>query len=65
MFTHGERDGRCPVGNSVAAFGHARNLGVESRLLVFPDESHFILKPENSLCWHREVIGWMDKYCKE
>ena len=38
--------------------------GVESRLVVFPNENHWVLKPANSLQWHNEVFGWLDKYLK-
>lgn len=36
--------------------------GVESQLLTFPDENHFVLKPENSLVWHKTVLNWIRKY---
>lgn len=36
--------------------------GVPSRFLNFPDEDHWVLKPENSLVWHSEVLGWLNKY---
>jgi dipeptidyl aminopeptidase/acylaminoacyl peptidase len=40
-------------------------LGIESRLLVFPEESHFVLKPQNSILWQREFRSWLDKYLKD
>lgn len=37
-------------------------MGIESRFLSFPDENHWVLNPENSLVWHREVLGWINKF---
>jgi len=39
--------------------------GIESRFLFFPDENHWILRPANSLQWHREVIGWLDGHLRK
>ena len=64
FLTHGGRDNRCPVQVSLAAFAQCQFRGIESKLLVFPDESHFILKPDNAYHWYREVIAWMDKFAK-
>lgn len=64
LLTHGARDNRCPVAISLSAFAHCQMKGVESKLLVFPDESHFILKTENALHWYKKVIAWMDKFAK-
>lgn len=36
--------------------------GIDSQLLTFPDENHFVLKPENSLVWHKTVLNWIRKY---
>ena len=64
LITHGEMDYRVPVDQGMAAFNAARMMGVESRLLLFPEENHWILKPQNSVHWNREFFGWLDKYCK-
>ncbi len=61
---HGELDYRVPVDQGMAAFNAAQMLGVESKLLLFPDENHWILKPQNSVYWNREFFAWLDKYCK-
>lgn len=61
----GEYDFRIPYTQSMQAFNAAKLLGVESRLLVFPEESHFVLQPQNSILWQREFRGWLDKYLKE
>ena len=62
LLTHGGLDSRCPVSSSIAAFTYSQKKGVDSRLLVFPDESHFILKPENWYHWFAEILAWIDKY---
>ena len=64
LITHGEMDYRVPVDQGMAAFNAARMMGVESKLLLFPEENHWILKPQNSIHWNREFFGWLDKYCK-
>lgn len=64
LIIHGERDYRVPLSQSMQAFTAAKALGVESRLLLFPEENHWILTPQNSLLWHREFYGWLDRYLK-
>ncbi len=65
MVIHGGRDYRVPVDQGLAAYNAAQLMGVPSRLLVFPDENHWILKPQNALMWHREYFRWLDTWCKE
>jgi dipeptidyl aminopeptidase/acylaminoacyl peptidase len=48
----------------IGAFTALQRRGVESRLLVFPDESHMVAKPANSVQWHDTVIGWLDTHLK-
>ncbi len=60
----GEYDLRIPYTESLQAFNSAQLRGVPSKLLVFPDETHFVLKPQNSILWQREFFGWLDKYLK-
>lgn len=64
LMIHGERDYRVPVDQSMQAFTAARRLGLDSRLLLFPDENHWILTPQNSLLWHSEFYNWLDTYLK-
>lgn len=64
LVTHGEMDYRVPVEQGMAAFNAAQMMGVESKLLLFPEENHWILKPQNSIHWNREFFAWLDKYCK-
>ncbi|HZI19831.1 MAG TPA: S9 family peptidase [Pyrinomonadaceae bacterium] len=64
LVTHGEIDYRVPVGEGLQLFTALQRQGVPSRLVVFPDEGHWILKPQNSRFWYGEVIGWLDKHLK-
>ncbi len=65
MVIHGALDYRVPVDQGMAAYNAAQMMGVPSRLLIFPDENHWILKPQNALMWHREYFKWLDQWCKE
>jgi dipeptidyl aminopeptidase/acylaminoacyl peptidase len=62
LVLHGERDFRVPITQGLAYFNTLRQKGVPTRLVYFPDENHWILKPNNSLVWHREVFAWLGKY---
>ena len=62
LVIHGERDFRIPYTQGIAAFTANQRRGVPSRLVIFPDENHWVLKPKNSLQWHREVLGWMRQW---
>ena len=64
MVIHGGMDYRVPVDEGMAAYNAAQMMGVPSRLLIFPDENHWILKPQNALMWHREYFRWLDQWCK-
>ena len=64
MVIHGGMDYRVPVDQGMAAFNAAQVMGVPSRLLIFPDENHWILKPQNAMMWHREYFKWLDQWCK-
>ena len=57
-----EKDFRIPYTQGIAAFTALQRKGVPSRLLVFPDENHWVLKPKNSIQWYGEVFAWMDKW---
>ena len=62
LITHNDLDYRCPMTMSLAAFTMLQLKGIESKFLNFPNEGHFVLKPENSLHWHRTVIDWINKF---
>lgn len=65
MVIHGERDYRVPYDQGLQAFTAAQIQGVTSRLLVFPDEGHWVLKPQNGVLWQREFFAWLDRFCGE
>ena len=64
MIVTGEMDLRVPYTQSLEAFNAAQLRGIPSKLLVFPEETHFVVKPQNSILWQREFFGWLDKYLK-
>jgi dipeptidyl aminopeptidase/acylaminoacyl peptidase len=64
MIITGEKDFRIPYTESLQAFNSARLRNVPAKLLIFPEETHFVLKPQNSILWQREFFGWLDKYLK-
>lgn len=64
MVIHGGIDFRVPVDEGMAAYNAAQMMGVPSKLLIFPDENHWILKPQNALFWHREYFSWLDRWTK-
>ena len=61
---HGGSDFRVPYDEGMAAFNSAQMMGVPSKLIVFPNENHWILKPQNALYWHRSYFGWLDRWMK-
>lgn len=61
---HGLLDFNVPYAQGVAAFTALQRRGIESRLVIFPDEGHLILKPRNSVQWHSEVRAWLDRWLK-
>lgn len=65
MVTHGEMDYRVPVEQGMAAFNAAQMMGVPSEMLLFPEENHWILKPQNSIHWNRAFFAWFDKWLKD
>jgi dipeptidyl aminopeptidase/acylaminoacyl peptidase len=64
LVTHGALDYRVPYSQGLATFTALQRQGIESRLVFFPDENHWILKPANNVQWHNEVLGWLDKHLK-
>ncbi len=61
---HGEKDYRILANQGMAAFDAAKMRGVPAQLLIFPDENHWVLKPQNGILWQRTFFGWLDKYLK-
>lgn len=64
LVTHGEQDFRVPVTQGFEYYNTLKQKGVPTRLVYFPDENHWILKPQNSRLWHHEVFTWLEKYLK-
>ncbi len=64
LVTAGELDFRVPVDQSLQLYTTLQLRGVDSKLIVFPDEGHWILKPQNSEFWHRNVFEWFKKYLR-
>jgi dipeptidyl aminopeptidase/acylaminoacyl peptidase len=64
LIIHGELDYRVPIGEGLQLFTAAQRMGVDSKLLIFPDEGHWVLKPQNSQLWYHTVLDWLDKYLK-
>jgi dipeptidyl aminopeptidase/acylaminoacyl peptidase len=65
LVIHGELDYRVPYGQSLQLFTTLQLANVPSKLLLFPDEGHWILKPQNSLLWHKTFIEWIDSWVKK
>ena len=61
---HGEKDYRILANQGMAAFDAAKMRGVEAQLLIFPDENHWVLKPQNGILWQRTFFSWLNKYLK-
>ena len=64
LIVHGELDYRVPIGEGLQLFTAVQRQGVPSKLLIFPDEGHWVLKPQNSQLWHHTLLDWIDKYLK-
>lgn len=64
LVIQGQQDFRIVESQGVATFNALQRLGVPSKLLYFPDENHWVLKPHNSIQWHNTVIEWLDQWCK-
>ncbi|MCI0464729.1 MAG: S9 family peptidase [Gemmataceae bacterium] len=62
LVIHNDLDFRCPIGQGHELFTTLQRLRVPSRMVNFPDEGHWVLKPANSRYWHQEVFAWLGKY---
>ncbi|SFF86836.1 Dipeptidyl aminopeptidase/acylaminoacyl peptidase [Duganella sp. CF458] len=65
LVVQGDLDFRIPTAQALGTFTALQRQGIESKLLVFPDENHWVLKPANSILWHHTVIGWLDDHLKK
>jgi dipeptidyl aminopeptidase/acylaminoacyl peptidase len=64
LVIHGANDFRVPIEQALQAFTYLQKMNVPSRLIIFPDEDHFVKKPNNQRFWYNEVIGWIKTYLK-
>jgi dipeptidyl aminopeptidase/acylaminoacyl peptidase len=62
---HGEKDYRINYTQGMSAFNAARMQGIEAQLLIFPDENHWVLKPQNGILWQRTYFNWLDRWLKK
>ncbi|GMG23679.1 unnamed protein product [Aspergillus oryzae] len=62
LIIHSDLDYRLPVSEGLSLFNILQERGVPSRFLNFPDENHWVQNKENSLVWHQQVLGWLNKY---
>ncbi len=62
LIIHGDLDYRIPITQGISAFSALQEKGVPSQFLRFPDENHWVLKPQNSMQWHSTVFSWLDRY---
>ena len=64
LVIHNEKDYRVPLHNGIEAFTTAQLQNIPSRFLYFPDEGHWVTKPQNAVLWQRVFFEWLDKYLK-
>ena len=62
LIIHSELDFRVPLGEGMQLFTAVQRKGIDSKFLTFPDEGHWVLKPQNSQLWFHTVLDWLDKY---
>ena len=65
LVTHGELDYRVPMGQAMQLFTALQLQKVPSKLLLFPDEGHWILKPLNSNMWYESTLDWIGEWTKQ
>jgi dipeptidyl aminopeptidase/acylaminoacyl peptidase len=65
LVVQGDLDFRIPTAQGLSTFTALQRRGIESKLLVFPDENHWVLKPANSVLWHHTVVNWLDGHLKQ
>ena len=62
LVLHGEQDYRVPYSQGLAIYNVYKAMGLPARLVVYPDENHWILKPANSVHWYGEILAWLDRW---
>jgi len=64
LVIHGEQDFRIPYDQGIGAFTALQRRGIESRLIIYPGENHWVLQPADSVQWYQNVLGWLDQHLK-
>jgi len=64
LIIHSDLDYRVPIGEGMQLYSAVQRRGIDSKFLSFPDEGHWVLKPQNSNLWYHTVLDWLDKYLK-
>lgn len=64
LIIHGANDFRVPLEQALQAFTYVQKMGVPSRLIIFPDEDHFVKKANNQRFWYNEVLNWVERYLR-
>jgi dipeptidyl aminopeptidase/acylaminoacyl peptidase len=64
LVIHGGQDFRVPETQGLGTFNALQRRGIPSKLLYFPDENHWVLKPHNSILWHETILGWLDQWLR-
>ena len=62
LVVQGGKDFRIPLEQGLAVFTALQRRGIPSQFLYFPDENHWVLKPQNSVQWHETVLAWIKKW---
>ena len=62
LVIHGQQDFRVPVNHGIELFHTLKKRGVPTKLIYYPNENHWVLKPQNSIFWYQQVIEWMERY---
>jgi dipeptidyl aminopeptidase/acylaminoacyl peptidase len=65
LVIHGEQDYRVPVGQGLQLFTALQMQKAPSKLLLFPDEGHWILKPQNSVVWYTQFLDWVKEWTRK
>lgn len=64
LVIHGQQDFRVPVNHGIELYHMLKRRGVPSRLIYYPNENHWVLKPQNSIFWYQQVFEWIERYAK-
>jgi dipeptidyl aminopeptidase/acylaminoacyl peptidase len=65
LVVHGDKDYRVPIGEGLRLWWDLQRKGVESKYLYFPDEGHWVMKPDNARIWYETVLAWLATYIRD